>query len=122
MPFAFTCQQCGSTFTRRQSKAARFCGHSCKAKFHGTAHMSGTQAALGDKRRGSGRGDGYVKRGGRHEHRAVAEEMLGRPLAPTEIVAHQDRRKANNDPANLRVFPSRADFARDLMINIRRGR
>lgn len=111
MPFAFTCLRCGVAFERRHSKPARFCGHACVAEFYGTGHMGGKAAEVGDRRRGTGRGDGYVKRGGRHEHRVVAEQMLGRPLAPGEIVAHRDQRKPNNSPDNLIVFSSRSDFS-----------
>ena len=46
----------------------------------------------------------YRKRHGRHEHRVVAEEMLGRPLKRNEIVHHIDGNKHNNDPSNLRVM------------------
>ena len=123
MAFHFTCERCAKPFERHNSRPARFCSHACKAAFHGTGHMVATaeeRASRAAERRGTGRGDGYVKRGGRHEHRVVAEQMLGRPLAPGEIVAHKDRRKPNNDASNLEVYPTRADFARAMMINRRR--
>ena len=46
----------------------------------------------------------YLKYYGRHEHRVVAEKMLGRPLRKGEIVHHQDHNKHNNDPSNLEVM------------------
>ena len=54
----------------------------------------------------------YLKKGGEHVHRKVAEEVLGRLLYPNEVVHHEDRDKWNNDPANLVVFPSQAWHAR----------
>lgn len=46
----------------------------------------------------------YRKRMGRHEHRVVAEEMIGRPLKSHEIVHHKDGNKHNNRPDNLEVM------------------
>jgi hypothetical protein len=46
----------------------------------------------------------YRKQHGRHQHRVVAEQMLGRPLKPGEIVHHIDGNKHNNDPSNLQVM------------------
>lgn len=51
-----------------------------------------------------GKGSGYIKRKGRHEHRIVAEAKLGRPLEPSEIVHHIDGNKQNNAPENLAVM------------------
>lgn len=58
----------------------------------------------GSKQRDRGRADGYRKVGGRHEHRIVAEQKLGRPLQKGEIVHHRDHNKKNNHPDNLEIM------------------
>ena len=62
----------------------------------------------------------YAKHYGKHLHRVVAEEMLGRPLAKGEVVHHIDENKQNNDPSNLMVFPSQVEHMR--FHHIERGR
>lgn len=47
---------------------------------------------------------GYVR-----EHRLVMEQMLGRYLTRKEVVDHIDRDGLNNDPSNLRLFPTNAE-------------
>ena len=42
---------------------------------------------------------GYVP-----EHILVAEEILGRPLNPGEVVHHKDGKHSNNSPENIEVF------------------
>jgi hypothetical protein len=66
----------------------------------------------GDRVRGRGAKSRYVKRGGRHEHRVVMEEKLGRRLLPGEIVHHKDENTRNNDPDNLELLPSQSDHAK----------
>lgn len=58
----------------------------------------------GSALRGTGEGVSYVKVGGRHEHRVVAEKVLGRPLEKGEVVHHVDENIRNNRPENLRVM------------------
>lgn len=66
------------------------------------------QAALHERHSGNG----YRKVDGRHEHRVVAEAVLQRPLAPGEVVHHEDLDKLNNFPTNLIVFPTQTQHAR----------
>ena len=61
--------------------------------------------------RGTGEGRTYTKRLGRHEHRVVAKQMLGRALKTGEVVHHIDGNKKNNAPENLLVFPSQKEHA-----------
>jgi hypothetical protein len=66
-----------------------------------------------DWRRANMKADTYPKgEGGVHQHRLVAERMLGRPLTREEVVHHIDENKHNFDPSNLAVFPSQTDHAR----------
>jgi hypothetical protein len=46
----------------------------------------------------------YVRVGSRHEHRVLAELLLGRKLHSKEVVHHMDHNPKNNSPENLLVL------------------
>lgn len=94
------CEICSSEFVPpRKNRPGRYCSTKCR--------NTGNSRASTERRANAVRGTGtrwYVKVHGRHQHRVVAEEMLGRPLAKGEIVHHKDGNKKNNSPENLVVM------------------
>lgn len=64
------------------------------------------------RQQGNGEGKTYRKLLGRHEHRRIAETLMGRPLQKGEVVHHIDGNKQNNSPINLEVLPSRKDHVK----------
>lgn len=62
--------------------------------------------------RGRGKGKSYPKMYGKHAHRRVAEQELGRQLMPGEIVHHKDENKLNYQAENLEVLASQSEHAK----------
>ena len=121
------CVVCGKTVVRRKIDATQnsCCSSEC-TKIHTSNRFTemnielnpdrmdnlGTREKIRNSRFDTGEGKSYPKLYGRHEHRIVAEQMLGRSLKPDEVVHHIDENKRNNDPSNLMVFATQADHAK----------
>lgn len=91
------CGLCKAEFSGKERQ--RYCCARCR----NTANAQASAVKRGDMQRGKGT-RWYVKENGRHQHRVVAEHILGRPLRRGEIVHHKDGNKKNNSPENLEVM------------------
>lgn len=129
------CDYCGKSYTSYQcGKYNHFCSIECRRK---GAYLMINNISLEEKQRRtelmirvnktinntpekierrrqalSKDNGGYKKYYGRHAHRVVMEEFLGRALSSDEIVHHIDGNKQNNDISNLTVM-SRSEHIRE---------
>lgn len=121
MPVIVLCEECGKSVKMGPAQYKRsdhhFCSVSCRMKYlnknlNPSRMTPEVKAKLRKARLGSGEGKTYEKTYGRHTHRVVAEQMLGRSLRKGEVVHHIDGNKRNNDPSNLMIFKSQAEHAK----------
>lgn len=93
------CQGCAAIFYPRPREVrkggGKYCSTDCRR-----AH----EAA---------RSTDYARIGGERAHRVIASRMLGRSLAPGEVVHHKDGHKRNNDASNLEVHASHSEHMRE---------
>lgn len=78
-------------------------------KLNPTRMDGSTRWAIRQSHLGKGTGKAYPKIHGRHAHRVVAEQKLGRKLRRGEVVHHIDGDRLNYHPDNLMIFGSQAE-------------
>lgn len=114
-----TCERCGKKVVKSPSKATErnFCSSQCLMKtlneeLNPTRMTDDVRSKIRRAHLGKGEGKSYEKTYQRHTHRIVAEQKLGRPLRPGEVVHHIDGNKRNNHPDNLMIFASQIEHAK----------
>jgi len=104
------CTVCELPFLVRKSRmnSAKYCVYKCHQIGEGRkgGSVRGTQVHQSSEKKF------YPKSAGRHVHRQVAEQKIGRTLLPGEIVHHQNENSQDYSAENLQILKNQAEHAR----------
>ena len=119
----FCSRRCFADFSSKEKNPERYMDlkdytnisqnmHDLNLELNPTRMTDSTKEKIRNAHLNSGEGKTYAKNYGRHEHRVVAEQFLGRPLMPGEVVHHIDCNKRNSSMNNIRVYKSQSEHAK----------
>lgn len=112
----FCCSECRSAFLSKETNPNGYIKHPHLSRYNAEHNSERMTVDVRKKLRASramvAKKGTYLKFLGRHLHRVIAEQKIGRKLRPGEIVHHIDGNKHNNSPANLMILSNQAEHAR----------
>lgn len=122
-PHNFCSRKCLADFSSKEKNPERYMDlkdytnisqnmHDLNLELNPIRMTDSTKEKIRNAHLNSGEGKTYAKNHGRHEHRVVAEQFLGRPLMPGEVVHHIDGNKRNSSINNIRVYKSQSEHAK----------